>query len=272
VVTCSSSLTLNVIVYTLDGVFTPDDNFTGRSLSRFGLAEVVYLSFTADPPITAAQAGGLKWKLLYGDGTLVGGTDGTGTFTAGATPGPATLKLRIESGPSAALGPWYSEDVIAPSGGYIIQKSGTGIWHVRGFASVGFLGWSYLLPKDVSFKNIETREGECAGVGTGRLSSKNGEVHSAGGWNAVGTGNIEKGCRELYEGDEVQTGEYASPFGTGGTFTWQIPVEYRVGSGTATQFGEYVHGEVVDSDGTAHIGKAGAGPFQKALNDPDSNW
>jgi len=57
----------------------------------------------------------------------------------------------------------------------------------------------------------------------------------------------------------------------GGTFTWPIPVEYRVRTRTATQFGEYVHNEIVDSDGTAHIRKAGAGPFQKALNDPNSN-
>jgi len=260
VVTCANSMTWNVVVYSLDGVFTPEDNFTGRSLSRFGLAEVVYLSFTADPPITAAQAGGLKWKLLYGDGTVAGGTDGTGTFTAGATPGPITLKLRIESGPSAALGPWFSKDVVAPDDGQLKQKAGSTIWHVSGTASVGFEAYPYLRPKDVSFKNIEMSEGGCIGVGTGYWLSLNGLPHAVGSWQTVGSGNSVDGCR--WNGtDTVQTGTFtATPF-SAGTFSWAIPWRYRVGTGAAVNFTVATHYQTIDSAGTTTIEKKGAGPF-----------
>lgn len=80
VATAGNSMTVNVIVYELVNTFAPLDNFTGMSLTSYGLAEVVNLAFMASPTVTATQAGGLQWKIAgSGGGSLTGvATDGQG--------------------------------------------------------------------------------------------------------------------------------------------------------------------------------------------------
>src|SRR5713226_1855308 len=63
------------------GVLTPQDNFSGRSTTRFGIAEVINLSYSA--PVAAVELGGLQWTIVSGGGSLSNvGTDGTATYTA----------------------------------------------------------------------------------------------------------------------------------------------------------------------------------------------
>jgi hypothetical protein len=57
----------NVIVYTLNVVSTPADNFANRSQSDLGVDERVSLSFTTTPVgITSGNAGGLLWQFSGG--------------------------------------------------------------------------------------------------------------------------------------------------------------------------------------------------------------
>jgi hypothetical protein len=257
---------------TIEGVLTPRDNFSGRSLERYGVGEEVDLSFTSAPAVSADDLCGLEWQKSSGGGTLTSNTDGTGELTVGDAPGNIQLELKIASGESAGtIVATKIITVVAPSNANMVQAPGTGIWHVHGVASVGFKGHIYLIPRDVSFQNIQFREGTCAGTATGYLSFKNGEVHAPTADDiSVGPGDSANGSRVLGV-DTVSTGQYPGPFADG-TFSWPIPWQYKVGTSALTDFTTANHEETVDATGKATIEKKGAGPFEKELDDPSSGF
>ncbi|MGB9123779.1 MAG: Ig-like domain-containing protein, partial [Candidatus Angelobacter sp.] len=106
---------------TFTGVLTANDNFSGRSTTNFGIAEVINLSFSTNPAgTTAASLGGLQWTIVSGGGTLSNaGTDGTGQYTAPSS--PASVVLRLADG--QGNGSNYTITVIAPSGAHIVKDS-----------------------------------------------------------------------------------------------------------------------------------------------------
>ncbi|MGA9997093.1 MAG: hypothetical protein WBP93_16870 [Pyrinomonadaceae bacterium] len=274
IATAGNSVTVNVIVYNLTGVLTARDNFTGRSNTDFGVAEVVDLSFTATPAVTAAQAGGLQWKQTTGSGTLTGMTDGTGTYTAASSPESVTLKLEVQAGPSKGLGPSTNINVIAPSGAYQVQQPGSGVAHAQGTCSAGFHAITYLTPKTVSFINIEAREGTTSAAATGWLARDNGVTHPVGSWLPVANCDISTGC-QIQAIDSIYNQyppNYGGPMWGNGDFQWNIPREWRVGTGSATQYTSLLHHFISDAAGKATISKGGAGPFSKNANDPNSSF
>lgn len=252
------------------GVLTARDPFSGRSTTRFGIAEIIDLSFTANPPASAASFGGLQWRVISGGGTLAGGTDGTDTYTAASTPGTVVLRLEVASGPSQGQGHNYTITIVAPSGAHIVQAPGTNLRHTQSYAGVGFKGHVYLDPRDVSFMNIEAREGTVAGIGTGFYSYLNGRIHTTGSFFAVGPGNSTTGSQILVI-DTIDTGDTSPPFSIG-DFRWPIPREYRVNGGIPTQYTVITHHQFADSNGKATIEKGGAGPFSRNANDPTSSY
>jgi outer membrane protein OmpA-like peptidoglycan-associated protein len=253
------------------GVLTARDNFAGRSVNRFGLAEVVDLSFTTTPPRTAASMGGLQWRVASGGGTLVADLIGGGTYTASGTPAAVTLELTVATGPHAAtVVSTHRIFIVAPSGSYMEKQPGTNIRHINGNASVGFRGLSYLLPRDVSFSNIERREGNATGVGIGFYGYLNGRVHATGSWFTVGPGNIATGCL-VNTVDTVFTGAKGPPYSVG-FFLWPIERQYRVGTGAPVTFTIANHIQWVDAAGKATITKHGAGPFSRNAADPTSTY
>lgn len=263
---CGDIIQVSVIVYDFEGTLTPDDNFDpNRSYDEYGIEEIVHLDFTTTPSsITASQAGGLVWSKYSGWGTVSNaGSDGTATYDAEEYPSYVYLYLEITSGPSKGAHSMYTKYILMPSGAYMIQAPGTGIWHAYGYASVGFTGWIYLEPTNVSFSNLNWREGSCYGTGTGYLSFKTGEYHPVGNEHNVLGGNYSTGC-QVDCIDTVATGQYPSPFGSGGTFTWPIPWQYKDDTGNWHEFTTATHYETVDSSGTATIQKGGAGPFPHA--------
>ena len=269
---CGNTVTANVIVFDFNGVLTPDDNFPGRDQEEYGLEEVVDLSCTIDPSgLTAGTVGGLKWTYI-GVGELSNaGTDGTADYDAKHVVGGATFYLTIQSGPSKDDYKSYNKSTTPPSGGYMIQKPGTGVRHTVNTCSAGFLGISYITPKNVSFTNLETREGYCLGIGTGFYSSFNGDPHATGSWNGVDDGDINNGCKEDYPQDEIWT-EQGPPYSIG-DFVWPIPVEYKADDGVVhTLTANQNHHEEADANGKCTISKYGAGPFSKNASDPNSSW
>lgn len=59
--TCGNTVTVNALVFELLGFFMPDDDFFGRSQTRYGLAEKVGLDFFRFPGgIAALWMGGLQ--------------------------------------------------------------------------------------------------------------------------------------------------------------------------------------------------------------------
>jgi hypothetical protein len=269
---CGNTKTVNVIVYDLTSVHLPYDNFTGRSYIKYGVAEVAKLFFAVSPTgVTAAQQGGLRWSKVAGGGTVTSGaTSGIGTYTAPATASNVTLRLIVQSGPSKNKYCEVRFSVVPPSDGYMIQKPGTNIWHRINTASVGFMGWSYLRPKDVSFTNIQRRENSCTGAGTGFYAYLNGINHPVGPWREVSNGNSTTGCLVVCD-DRVTSGSKGAPYSVG-EFTWPIPRQYRVGTGGAITFYTATHHQTANAIGTAQIEKAEAGPFSKKAGDASSDY
>lgn len=152
----------------------------------------------------------------------------------------------------------------------MVQEPGTGIRHTMGLVGVGFKGRPYLEPRNVSFSNLTFREGTATGTGSGFYSSLNGLTHPLGSFVSIGSCALATGCQILGV-DMVDTGDKSGPF-SNGTFSWPIPWQYRVGTGSAQAFTTATHLQHATSTGAADIQKAGAGPFTKQVNDATSNF
>ncbi len=252
------------------GTVTPQDNFAGRSTTRIGVGEILDLGFNPRKGPSAAQLGGLRWVINAGGGTVAnnGGNTGTGTYTADGGSGNVTLQLETLTGNVVDT---KTLTVIEPNAVHLIHD-GSGIWHVNNVASVGFRAISYLRPTDVSFSNIQTKEGTDNAVANGYLSFKNGEVHAPGTLGPVGNGNSTLGCKELYQYDTIATGQYTTTPYSAGDFTWNIPIIFNDGNNGDIQFTTLVHREEIDNTGAATIRKGAGGPFTKQLNDPSSSY
>jgi hypothetical protein len=254
----------------ITGVMTPRDNFSGRSTTNLGLAEVADLSLTSAPAATATSVGGLRWFVASGAGTLTGGDDGQATFTAGASPGSVRLELRVVSGLSAgAVMSTLNISVVAPNDGRM-RKDPRAVKHTHNTWSVGFCGETFLRPTNVSFSRIEFREGTTTAVATGYQASANGVVHPQGDWFAVGAGNSTTGC-QVDALDSVRTRDRPPPY-SAGDFLWAIPWQYRVGTGTPETFTIANQHSTADDSGTATIEKKGSGAFSKVPSDPTVDY
>jgi len=250
------------------GVLTPQDNFSGRSTTRFGIAEVINLSFNSTQ--TAAALGGLQWSIVSGGGTLTGaGTGGTATYTAPGSAGTIVLRLSIVSGAQQGQKKDYTLTVVAPTGGLLVKISN--IRHTQGYISVGFQGSIFLQPTDVSFANLQFAEASALAAASGYFASLNGEAHPPTNPPVtVGRCDSVIGCQVLAN-DTVDTDDDPPPFSTG-DFLWAIPWDYEAPGGALTQFIIVNHHQTASPDGTATIEKAGAGPFSKNASDPTTTY
>jgi hypothetical protein len=255
---------------------SPHDNFPGRSPIRFGVGELIDLSFSASAGETADSLGGLKWFIAQGLGTLtdMGANNGTALYVAPASGGPVALVLKTVSGVnSGTVVATCNITIVEPNDAQMIQKPGTGILHVNGTWSCAFLGEIFLLPTDVSFTNILMREGSVPAVASGYLASLDGQVHDAGPLCSVGTGDIAAGCKVNIQEDKVVTGILAPPppF-SDGDFLWEIPWEYSVGNSALQVFTTAQHHATADTNGQATISKKGAGPFSRMASAPTTGF
>jgi hypothetical protein len=271
------------------GNLTPRDNFAGRSTTRFGVGEVVDLSFVSLPPSPAADFGGLEWHLVAGGGALAGVTNvGTATYTAPATAGAVRLELRVAAGATAGR-------VIATEAITIVIPSGVSMTAVPGSApnfggwgappipagtwGVGFQANVFVNPKDVSFQGVVFGEGTAAGVVTPAgsfLSSFAGVVHPVNTFGPGHAGNATTGTPVSPPPDGIWMHSVA-PTGTvlgvpicgASDFLWAIPWEFSVAGGPRTRFagGSTANHHVTSTilcDAT--IEKAGAGPFCRRID------
>jgi hypothetical protein len=254
------------------GVLTPQDNFSGRSTSRFGIAEVINLSFNAQ--VTAAALGGLQWSIVSGGGSLANaGTAGTATYTAPATAATVVLRLAIVSGSSQGTKKDYTITIVTPSGGLETKSGLYNIRHTQGYISVGFRAVAFLGPTDVSFANLHFAEGSALAVASGYFASLNGHAHppTSTPLPTIGSCDSVIGCQVLNVVDTVDTQDDPPPFSSG-DFLWPIPWQYQAPGGALTTFTTVNHHSTADATGTATISKAGAGPFSKNASDPTTTY
>jgi hypothetical protein len=269
---CGNTVTINVLVFNFEGTLTPEDDFDGRSSTQYGIAEEVHLSFSSDPTgFDAYEVGGLEWTRT-GFGTVSdAGNDGEAHYDAGGSPGNSTLYLTIQSGPSKGDEEDYPRTIVAPDSSSYLERIGVNLRHVQNSWSVGFRAYGYLAPKDVSFTNLEFREGTCKCTATGWLSDFDDEIHPEGSWVDVLDGDIATGSQ--FNGiDQIYAQSPPDPgYGTG-NLNWPIPWEYRIGTGSPFNLDTANHHMTSDSSGTATLEKNGAGPASRVPSDPTSWW
>lgn len=271
------------------GVLTARDNFAGRSITRFGVGEIIDLSFASLPPRPAADFGGLEWHLVSGGGTLAPGAianDGTATYTAPAIASAVTLELRVATGATAGqVISTHAISIVIPSGVRMTAVAGT----APGFANpgvvpagtwgAGFQANVFVDPKDVSFQGVVFGEGTVAGVVTPAgsfLSPFAGLVHPLNTFGPGHGGNATTGTPVSPPVDNITTGQLPStgtflglPTCGASDFLWAIPWEFSVAGGPRTPFaGGFTanHHQTSTFFCNATIEKGGAGPFCRRIN------
>jgi hypothetical protein len=186
--------------------------------------------------------------------------------------GDVRLQLWITSGPSYGMRLSYERTVVAPTGGCMVLKPGTTVKHVKYVCSCGFHGIRYVYPKYVSFKNIQTREGECNGIGSGYCAADNGLYHDPSGWAYCEGGNSTTGCPDGFDDDWIEYHSPHTPY-SDGDFLWPIPIQYMASDGQAQILtSSQDHHVVIDATGKCTISKYGAGPYSRDVLDDMTSW
>jgi outer membrane protein OmpA-like peptidoglycan-associated protein len=266
----------------VSGLLTARDNFAGRSVTRFGVGEVVDLSFVSLPARPAADFGGLEWHLVSGGGTLTGVTPaGTGTYTAPATASAVRLELRVAAGATAGrVVSSHAIAIVVPNGVRMTEVTGTapntsptGGTIPAGTFGAGFLANVFVGPRDVSFQGVVFGEGTVAGVVTppGSFLGPS-SVHPANTFGPAHGGNATTGTPVSPPPDRIATARPASgsflgrPTCGASDFLWAIPWEFSVAGGPRTRFGTANHHETSSFFCNATIDKGGAGPFCRRID------
>ena len=264
------------------GLLTARDNFAGRSIVRFGVGEIIDLSFFSFPARPAADFGGLEWHLISGGGTLAGvANDGTATYTAPAVASAVVLELRVAAGATAgSVVSTHSINVVVPNGVRMVAVTGTapsfagavpvGTW------GAGFQANVFIEPRDVSVQGVVFGEGTVVSVVTPAgsfLSPIAGRAHPVNTFGPGLAGNATTGTPVSPPVDNIQTWGLAPTgtlFGlpTCGTsdFLWSIPWGFSVAGGPRTPFATANHHVTSTFFCDATIEKGGAGPFCRRID------
>jgi hypothetical protein len=273
---CGNTITVDVIVYDLDGCLLAEDDFDNRSYSHFGVRELIDLSYEITPSgPTASTIGGLKWVIYSGVGNIEynqNPEDGTALYSARPFEGTDILRLVVQSGPSKGRYFQGGIPVIEPEGGYCIQQSGSNVWHREQYSySIGILTDMYLLPTDVSFAWIQFYEGSCdPSECTGWFASHGFSDLSHESWCPayayIDWGDETLGCKILIQNGDYAEFEYygtCTPYSSS-TFEWEIPWRYRspYPQDSVDKLICYMlQGSKVYEDGKAEVYKDDAGYF-----------
>jgi len=234
-------------------VLTPVVLVPARTKGTYGVGEVITLGRTLHPgTATLADFGGaLTWRVTKGRGVVTGNDNaGNATYTAPDIASEVTVSL-LRNDTQARVAS-ASFKVIAPSGVSFIRHVGP-VLHTNGTASAGFRADNRLLPRGVSYQNIEIREGAFKGKGTGSYANEDGREHEVGAW---GVGTVANG-NQIAGFDTVRSDDTLAPF-VPGTFEWYIPWSYRVlPAGTEHIFTYITHKEDINALGHVTITKGG---------------
>lgn len=260
-----------------------DDDFSGRSRVKAGVGETGTVLVIAAAGVNPSDLDPITFGSSDSGCVAV---DSQGSFRAGKCGCSATITATVADGCTSTI----SLTVVEPTGAYMRRAASIPLWHENGYASLGYKASIWLTPKDVSFNWVEIREGASPVMYSGDYFNHPSviEGHPTGFWKSVGWGDIETGSRVDGQ-DCIQAGKYGPgpnpshvddgppkewgrdsqgnrvrisiPF-TDSSYTWNIPVYYRVGhDATASVFGKvfatYQQIVSVDSQGTMQISKAG---------------
>ncbi len=232
---------------------------TDKTRKKIGVGEEVEL--TLNPG--ASSPSNVSW-VVSGSGSLSAPTGNQVVFTAHERASDPTIYATYD-------GRQYSVsfDVVEPAGAYVINQPGEGIYHIQGKASAGFLAKYYFTPEDVSFYNVQFKEGGGTAVGFDFYSNYNGITHTpTSQWIDIKAGTSQR-PNELDGTDEVTVKPQGPPYYGLGTWNWDIELLFRVGTGNSKQFGTINSGANCSTTGTTDRFKTGS--FMSVeLNSPTS--
>ncbi len=256
----SDPVTFTVVnVKTETVVMVPSD----RTRKKIGVGEKVKL--TIEPSFIGSET----WSVT-GGGSVNPTSGMTTTFTAGANAATSTVKATLNGGSECKV----VFTVVPPSGLFLRQKPGTGVLHHYNTLSIGFKGLPYLKPTEVSFVNIQVREKRVRGEGTGYLAFMTGIPHKpALNWEDVVSGDNDASGSRVRVTDTVEfIVDTRSPPFTEGMFTFPIPLEYKLVTGSAPMSGGIVN-QILSTHPSEEINalKGGTSVSKKA-SDPTSHY
>ena len=229
-----------------------------RSRKKIGVGEKVILFF--EP----TGLGSVKWSMT-GEGAIMQNSDNSISLYTIASASNPSITASVSNYTCTV-----TFNVIVPNGVRIYQEPGTGIKHIQGVPSVGFIGRPYILPADVSFYNIEIRESAVNGIGKGYFAYDNLLPHEdTGEW--IPMLEAEEGYGTKVDAKDTIQGwsDEHTPY-EDGTFTWPIPWLFQIGSGSK-EIAKVNHFKTIDKTGKVTIRK-NSDTFSKELNDPSSNY
>jgi len=200
--------------------------------------------------LTCSPGGTVTWS-VSGGGTLSSTSGTTVTYTAGSRTATPTITAQV-SGQTCTI----QFTVVEPSGGYMTQQGST--IHHAGFCCAGFTGNIFLEPRDVSFENIEFREGECQSTATGSFATAgwNNLTHQkSASWMTVAGGTDATGS-QVNCTDNVHSGDLPANCAAG-EFRWDIPWLFRVNGGVSKRFCRMLHHATADGARQMTMAKGG---------------
>lgn len=210
---------------------------SNRERTTIGVAEEVDIS------VLPANLGAYTWQVSSG-GSLSENSGGTTQLTAGNIAGTPTVALKLGSRTLTNI----SYNVIEPTGVYYEKSDlNEGDWGV--FPIVKLFTHIYLLPETVNFNNVRIKEGFTNAIRTGyfdNITYDSDSDHQAWSYTApvsnptAGKGSLllrPDNTSEPFE-DQASTILLYSSYGNGGTFLWQIPYHYVIGTFTSAPFTE----------------------------------
>ena len=227
---------------------------SNRSRTTRGVGEQVTVNsnFSSSP---------VTWSITSGNGTLSSGSVTSVTFTAPDRAGNTTVK-----GTKGSKSATITFTTIEPSGVTMERLMTLPTFHISGLPSAGFIALVYITPSNVSFENIQVREKSVNGVAINGLSCHNGLPHNLGPWVNVNEVVAGKGSKQE-GGDLAKFGFSCGTPHQNGTFTFNIPMEFRVGTGTPKTFTTQTQQGQLTSTGKFTTSKAGVSVSHE-LNDP----
>ena len=241
-------------------IMKPVDDFSGHNKVRYAVGEHIELDVNEVPAKKPATP--VEWKVKSGPATLKPGKlTGSALVICGNKPGAVVLELRTKADNKVVA--TQRLQVVAPEGVKFIRiKEGD-----KNPYGKEYIVNSALLPSDVSFKWVETREGAAPYEGSGCFKKVNVTVqdinnpldpiiHTVRGEWIKNLGG-KRGNEDQYP-DTVKT-IVPENYGQGGTFVWNIPWYYRVpGMSGEAKFITAVHKCTVDKSGNYSLTKLNA--------------
>lgn len=235
-------------------IMTPEDNFSGHSKVRFGVGERIEIDVKEEPAVKPATQ--TEWAVKSGPAAVKNTQlSGSAIVSCGNQAGSVVLELHDKKDKKVVYATQRLQ-VVAPTGVKFAAKQ------VKVKYGLGFEADPHIEPFDVSFKNVETREGAAPHEGKGcfaraevsrkELGDSYGVIHPVMGEWGENLGGSKKNQEDST--DTVTTA--IKNYGDGGEFVWNIPWFYRVkGMPGEVRFTTAVHKATITKTGQMTLSK-----------------